>query len=90
VTARDIVISLRVSAEEHRRLRAIAGARGLSVSDLIRSYVERETAPPIVTRTLAAAADIVVDGIPANRTAFFWQAPASAVTEGRTITLSAT
>lgn len=44
--SRDAVISVRISEEDQARLRALAAARGTSVSDLVRSVVLREISEP--------------------------------------------
>jgi hypothetical protein len=44
--ARDAVISVRISEEDQARLRALAAARGTSVSELVRGIVLREIGAP--------------------------------------------
>ncbi len=39
---RDTAVTIRMSEEEHAMLKAIAEAKGLSVSDVVRQYVRRE------------------------------------------------
>jgi len=54
---RDAVVSLRISDEEHSRLRQAAEARGVSVSALVRTIVVREvTGGPraVETETIAS------------------------------------
>ena len=58
---RDAVVSLRISADEHSRLRQAAEARGTSVSALVRSVVLREVngAPQAVqTETMVSGAQV--------------------------------
>jgi uncharacterized protein (DUF1778 family) len=45
--SRDAVISVRISEEDQQRLRALATARGTSVSELVRGIVLREISEPV-------------------------------------------
>jgi hypothetical protein len=49
--SRDAVISVRISEEDQARLRALAAARGTSVSELVRSIVLREIGEPASAAT---------------------------------------
>jgi len=49
--SRDAVISVRISEEDQARLRALAAARGTSVSELVRGIVLREISDPAAAAT---------------------------------------
>jgi Ribbon-helix-helix protein, copG family len=55
--SRDAVISVRISEEDQARLRALAAARGTSVSELVRSIVLREVSTPEPVTTTHPATD---------------------------------
>jgi hypothetical protein len=82
---RDAVVSLRISADEHSRLRQAAEARGTSVSALVRSVVLREVngAPHAVqTETMVSSAQVQAGhGI-------FWDVHGSEPVAGGTLTIT--
>jgi len=92
---RDAVISVRISEDDQARLRALAAARGTSLSELVRSIVLREIsepAPPATTftsaecraprgKTSAAARH------PSADQGVFWSDQGAATVAGATITL---
>jgi len=77
--SRGSVLSLRLSDEEQRTLRAAAEARGTSVSDLVRSLVSRElnASEPIVipTSNSASGRRSIGQGV-------FWHVPQSGQESG--------
>lgn len=82
---RDAVISVRLSADEQDRLKALAESQGGSVSDLIRGYVRRETGPRLPRGETSAAASA---GSPLVRPR--WSAPTGSVVDGFTLTVPVT
>jgi hypothetical protein len=63
--ARDAIISVRISEEQQAQLKALAAARGTSVSDLVRSVVVREVSEPMrrsTGRTQATTGPAPVEG----------------------------
>jgi hypothetical protein len=93
--SRDAVISVRISEEDQAKLRALAAARGTSLSELVRGIVLREVNdPPAVaatftstecrgpqgTTTAAVRAQSAGQGV-------FWSDQGQATVSGATITV---
>lgn len=78
-TPRSSVLSLRLSDEEQRTLRAAAEARGTSVSDLVRSLVSRELASPALQSVTTSNATSVRPSIGQG---IFWQVADAAAERG--------
>ena len=60
------ILSLRLSEGEQMALRGLAESRGTSVSDVIRSIVAREVAPPqapIATSSAASRPAVIGQGV---------------------------
>lgn len=82
---REAVVSLRISDEEHSRLRQAALARGVTISALVRAIVVREVtggAPTIEAETMAS---------PGQRQAghgIFWDVQSGMAIAGNTLTVS--
>ena len=93
--SRDAVISVRISEEDQARLRALAAARGTSVSELVRSIVLREIsdpAPPATTYTSAECrapkgSTTAAPRHPSADQGVFWSDQGAATVAGATITL---
>ena len=93
--SRDAVISVRISEEDQARLRALAAARGTSVSELVRSIVLREIsdpAPPATTYTSAECrapkgSTTAAARHPSADQGVFWSDQGAATVAGATITL---
>src|SRR4051812_20480457 len=96
--SRDAVISVRISEEDQARLRALATARGTTVSELVRSIVLREVSEPAAatptytstecrgpqgTTTAAARVRSADQGV-------FWHEPGQATVAGATIIVRST
>jgi Mobilization protein NikA len=82
---RDAVVSLRISDDEHSRLRQAAEARGVSVSALVRAIVTREVSGgprAVETETI---------GSPSQGQAghgIFWDVQSGMTVAGGTLTIS--
>lgn len=85
--SRDAVVSLRISDDDHVRLRQVAAARGTSVSELLRSVIHREVQE--VPATAATVTGTPVRGSRSPDEGIYWVAHEGAVISGATITIRA-
>ena len=91
--ARDAVISVRISEEDQARLRALAAARGTSVSELVRSVVLREIHGPATTTFTSdqcgapKGTTTAAKALPSADQGVFWSDQGAATVAGSTITL---
>jgi hypothetical protein len=92
--SRDAVISVRISEEDQTKLRALAAARGTSVSELVRGIVLREVNdPPAATTTFTStechgprgSTTAAARAQPAGQ-GVFWSDQGQATVSGATIT----
>jgi hypothetical protein len=93
--SRDAVISVRISEEDQAKLRALATARGTSVSELVRGIMLREVNdPPAAATTFTSTQCRAPKGSttsvarpPSADQGVFWSDQGQATVAGATITL---
>jgi len=93
--SRDAVISVRISEEDQARLRALAAARGTSVSELVRGIVLREIGDPSPAATSYPASECRAPRgtntgatrAPSADQGVFWSDQDRATVSGATITV---
>jgi hypothetical protein len=78
---RHAIVSIRLSGTERERLRRIAEARGSTISDVVRGYVEQEMAGPLPCGVSVGAKIVNPMGFPG----IVWRT--SGDTHGATLTI---